>query len=149
MSRRAALARCLLLAALAGWTTACGPAGAPPSANATKETTMSGLTSSRPPAPKVQPVIIRGVRYEPTVQTTTPGPEHAPGVLGAYDATTGARLWTLKVYERPVDPRLERDVQEDHFASMIAAADGKLHITTETGRKYEVDTAARSARAIP
>jgi hypothetical protein len=150
MSRRPALARCLLLAALAGWTAACVPADAPTSATATKkEKTMSGLTSSRPPAPKVQPVIIGGVRYEPTTQTTTPGPERAPGMLGAYDAATGARLWTLKVYERPLDPRLERDVQEDHFATMIAAGDGKLHITTETGRKYEVDPAARSARALP
>lgn len=110
---------------------------------------MSGLTSSRPRIPTVAPVTIGRVRYEPTVQTTTPGPEHAPGVLGAYDADTGDRLWTLKVYERPVDPRLESDAQEDHIRSLTAMPDGKLQIVTETNRSYEVDPESRSARALP
>ena len=110
---------------------------------------MSSLTSSRPRAPHVPPVIIGAVRYQPTTQDTIAGPEHAPGVLGAYDAATGNRLWTLQVYKRPVDPRLEKDVQEDHFKTLAATPDGKLQIVTETGRKYEVDPVARSARSIP
>mgnify|MGYP001488310802 CR=1 FL=1 len=110
---------------------------------------MSGLMSSRPRVPHVAPVTIGAVRYEPTVQTATPGPEHAPGVLGAYDATTGVRLWTLKVYVRPIDSRLETDVQEDHIKSLTATPDGKLQIVTETGRRYEVDPDSRSARALP
>lgn len=110
---------------------------------------MSGLTSSRPRIPNVPPVMIGRVRYEPTVQTTTLGPEHAPGVLGAYDSDTGDRLWTLKVYERRIDTRLESDAQEDHIRSLTALPEGKLLIVTETGRKYEVDPASRSARALP
>ncbi len=110
---------------------------------------MSGLMSSRPRIPQVPPVTIGVVRYEPTAQTATPGPEHAPGVLGAYDSTTGAQLWTLKVYERPIDSRLEADVQEDHIRSLTATPDGKLQIVTETGRNYEVDPDSRSAHALP
>lgn len=110
---------------------------------------MSGLMSSRPRIPQVAPVMIGAVRYEPTVQTSTPGPEHAPGVLGAYDATTGIRLWTLKVYARPIDTRLETDVQEDHIKSLTATPDGKLQIVTETGRRYEVDPESQSAQALP
>ena len=114
-----------------------------------KEKPMSGLMSSRPRIPQVAPVMIGAVRYEPTVQTTTPGPEHAPGVLGAYDATTGVRLWTLNVYTRSIDSRIEADVQEDHIKCLTATSDGKLQIVTETGRRYEVDPDSRSARALP
>lgn len=110
---------------------------------------MSGLMSSRPRIPQVAPVTIGAVRYEPTVQTSTPGPEHAPGVLGAYDAATGVRLWTLNVYTRPIDTRLETDVQEDHINSLTATPDGKLRIVTETGLRYEVDPDSRSAHALP
>jgi hypothetical protein len=110
---------------------------------------MSGLMTSRPRAPQVPPVTIGGVRYEPTAQTATPGPEHAPGVLGAYDAASGARLWTLEVYRQQIDSRLERDVQEDHFQSLEATPDGKLLIVTETGRRYEVDPTTRGVRALP
>lgn len=110
---------------------------------------MSGLMSSRPAAPHVVPVTIGSVRYEPTVQTSTPGPEHGPGVLGAYDAATGETLWTLKVYELANDPRLERDVQEDYFKSLTATPDGKLEVVTETGRRYEVDPVSRSSRLLP
>ncbi len=121
----------------------------PPSPTAAKESSMSGLSFSRPPAPHVPPVTIDGIRYEPTTQSATPGPDHAPGVLGAYDAATGARLWTLKVYDLAIDPRLESDVQEDHFRTLAATSDGKLLIITETGRRYEVDPAKRIARALP
>lgn len=110
---------------------------------------MTGLMSSRPRAPQVPPVTLGAVRYEPTTQDTIAGPEHAPGILGAYDPATGKRLWTLQVYTRRIDPRLEKDVQQDHFKTLTATADGKLQIVTETGRRYEVDPAARSARPLP
>lgn len=110
---------------------------------------MSGLMTSRPRAPQVPPVTIGHVRYQPTTQDRIPGPEHAPGVLGAYDASTGERLWTLKVYEQEIDSQLESDVQEDHFETMAATPDGRLQIVTETGHRYEVDPVARTARPLP
>jgi hypothetical protein len=109
---------------------------------------MSGLKSSRPLIADVAPVTIGAVRYEPTSQTTTPGPEHAPGVLGAYDVATGTRLWTLKVYDRPIDSRLESDAQEDHIKVLTATPEGKLHIVTETNRRYEVDPVTRTSREL-
>ena len=110
---------------------------------------MSGLSASRPAASHVTPVVVGQVRYEPTSQTTQPGPDHAPGVLGAYDATTGAKLWSVKLADRPTDKRLETDVQEDHIKTLAQTADGKLSITTESGRKYEVDTTTKKAAALP
>jgi len=110
---------------------------------------MSDLTSSRPKAAHVPPVTIDGVRYEPTTQTATPGPEHAPGVLGAYDATSGDRLWTLEVYTQGTNSRLESDNQQDHIKSLTATPDGKLQIVSETGRRYEVDPTSRTASALP
>ena len=141
-----ALALAALLAISGAACEAADPA--PPNA-VNKETSMSGLTSSRPRAPQVPPVTVGAVRYQPTMQDTIPGPEHAPGVLGAYDAASGQRLWTLKVYENIVNPALEKDVQQDHLKTLAATADGKLQITTETGRRYEVDPATRTARALP
>ena len=114
-----------------------------------KETTMFELTSSRPMAPHVPPVVIGAVRYEPTTQERRAPSDKGPGILGAYDAATGQRLWTLKVYVDPIDPNWESDVQEDHFASMTATPEGKLLIVTETQRRFEVDPATRSARALP
>lgn len=110
---------------------------------------MSGLSFSRPLVARVEPVTIGAVRYEPTIQTTTPGPEHAPGVLGAYDASTGVRLWTLKVSAPVVDQRLESDTQEDHIRTLTVSPDGKLQIVTETGRRYEVDPVTRCVRSLP
>lgn len=110
---------------------------------------MMQLTSSRPPAPRVPPVTIGAVRYAPTALETKAAPEQGPGILGAYDASTGQRLWTLEVYVREIDPRWESDAQEDHFASMTATDDGKLLIVTETRRRYEVDPVARTATALP
>lgn len=115
----------------------------------TKEKPMSGLSFSRPLVARVEPVTIGAVRYEPTIQTTTPGPEHAPGVLGAYDASTGVRLWTLKVSAPVVDQRLESDTQEDHIRTLTVSPDGKLQIVTETGRRYEVDPVTRCVRSLP
>jgi hypothetical protein len=129
--------------------TACQAADPASPNTAKKETSMSGLTSSRPRAAHVPPVTIGAVRYQPTTQDTIPGPEHAPGVLGAYDAASGQRLWTLKVHENVINPALEKDVQQDHLKTLTATTDGKLQITTETGRRYEVDPGARTARTLP
>jgi hypothetical protein len=109
---------------------------------------MSRLNGSRPMIADVAPITIGAVRYEPTSQTTTPWPEHAPGVLGAYDVVMGTRLWTLKVYDGHIDSRLESDAQEDHIRVLSATSDGKLHIVTETNRRYEVDPVARISREL-
>ena len=109
---------------------------------------MFGLSVSRAPASHVPPIVVDGVRYEPTSQTTIPDSDHAPGVLGAYNAETGAKLWAVKVADQVIDERLETDVQEDYIAILVATPEGKLHVTTETGLKYEVNPATRAVRAL-
>ena len=110
---------------------------------------MLGLSSSRPPAPRLPPVTIGAVRYLPTSLETKAASNQGPGILGAYDAATGERLWTLEVYVDKIDPQWESDVQEDHFATLTATPEGKLLIVTETRRRFEVDPATRTARPLP
>ena len=110
---------------------------------------MFELSSSRGPAPRIAPVIIGAVRYEPTRQERRATSDRGPGILGAYDAATGQRLWTLEVYVDPIDPDWEPDVKEDHFATMTATPEGRLLIVTETSRRFEVDLATRTARPLP
>jgi hypothetical protein len=141
--RRAALAALTIVASACR---AADPAAPPAPA---KERPMFELSSSRPPAPRIAPVIIGAVRYEPTTQERRAPSDKGPGILGAYDAATGQRLWTLKVYVDEIDPNWESDVQEDHFATMTATPEGKLLIVTETQRRFEVDPATRTARALP
>jgi hypothetical protein len=97
----------------------------------------------------VPPVIIGGVRYLPTWLEAKAATERGPGILGASDAATGQRLWTLVVYADAIDPQWESDVQEDYFAAMSATPEGRLLIVTETGRRFEVDPVTRSARPLP
>src|SRR6476661_2296455 len=55
---------------------------------------MTNPTASRPAPPEVPGVDHKGVHYEQDMQSSTLG-----GLLAAYDVKSGARLWTLKVYE--------------------------------------------------
>ena len=109
---------------------------------------MLGLSSSRPPAPRLPPVTIGAVRYRPTSLETKAASNQGPGVLGAYDAATGERLWTIEVYVDKIDRQWESDVQEDHFATLTATPEGKLLIVTETRRRVEVDPATRTERPL-
>jgi hypothetical protein len=146
LSARYAAASLVILIALCGCSTGSTPAIV--AAPIPKEKTMFGLAVSRAPASHVPPIVVGGVRYEPTSQTTIPASDHVPGVLGAYNAEIGAKLWSVKVADQAIEERLETDVQEDYITTLVAAPDGKLHVTTETGRKYEVDPATRTARVL-
>src|SRR5262249_18832280 len=94
-------------------------------------------TPSRPPPPAVPPVEHAGVRYS---QDSSP-----PAALAATDAATGKPLWRLKVYEDANDPNAPTTMPR-YFRSMRLAAGGSaLEIEDETGCRYRVDLAARTA----
>jgi len=87
------------------------------------------------PAP-VEPLTLGGVRYEAPMLGGAVGAAQDGGVLAAYDAASGALLWTLVVYENP-----ERDEDpEVYITSIRAAADGRtLCIVNEHGEEFRVD----------
>lgn len=101
----------------------------------------------RVPAPVVAPVTIGGVRIEAMRLARERGFAQTGGVIEAFDAATGASLWTLQVYATAYDERLERDVQDVFITRMAPAGRGRLRIEDERGRRWIVDLAKRSATA--
>lgn len=103
-------------------------------------------SADRPPPPKVEPVVKDGVRYQRKIGGSSDA--QVGGLLAAYDAKSGAELWTLVVYDNKRQPGLEGDVQDIFFASMKFDKDGKLIIVDETGRRFAVDVKARTSAAL-
>ncbi len=62
-----------------------------------------------------------------------------------YDAESGKRLWTLKLYDNRRFSDKEGDVQEVLFKSMTAQPDGGLLIENEQGKRFVVDPGARTS----
>lgn len=101
--------------------------------------------ASRKAPPKVEPLLIDGVRYEQVVNAELLGEDQRTGFLAAVDESSGERLWLLKVYTVNRIEHLEADVQDVFFASMSAGDDGaSLLITDERGRAFVVDLANRT-----
>jgi hypothetical protein len=131
----AALAACALLFA------ACG------NSKESTDMTTDGPSASRVPPPKVEAVMIDGIRY-----AQRPGRESVDGQVGgllsAYDSA-GKLLWTLKVYENVRRPDLEGDVQDVYFSSMAVEPDGRLRIVNENEEVFLVDVKSRAVTALP
>jgi len=93
------------------------------------------MQSSRARPPHVAPVVHKGVRYE----------QAGLGMLAAFDAKSGAKLWTLRVYETEPNPNIEADVQAVYFARMTLVANlDELRIEDEARRIFRVDLNAQS-----
>lgn len=109
---------------------------------------MQAPSAKRVAPAKVPPVIVGNLRIETLPWGKERGLEQNGGYIVAFDRTSGAELWTLKVYEVHYDPKLESDVQDVFIRSMSKSLFGqKLNITDELGRKYVVDVATRSVQA--
>ncbi len=103
---------------------------------------------SRIPAPAVTPISNAGVRYEQIRNGLSAGFNQMGGYLAAYDESTGAQIWTLKVYDNQRVPSKEGDVQDVFFKSMKLQADGNLLIENERGARFLVDPKARSSSPV-
>ncbi|MFZ2956103.1 MAG: hypothetical protein WA705_04330 [Candidatus Ozemobacteraceae bacterium] len=93
----------------------------------------------------VPPVTIKNLRFEAIHWGKDRGLAQNGGYIAARDKTGGEELWTLKIYDTTYDPELESDVQDVFIVSMSKSVFGNtLKITDERGRKYVVDTEART-----
>ena len=107
-----------------------------------KESTMEHHSRAAPP--QVPPVVIDGVRYSQVLNGRKLGLAGNAGWLLASDAKSGERLWTARVYEVPIDPADEADVQEVYFQSMTRVPGKKaLVIRNEAGRAFVIDVETR------
>ena len=105
----------------------------------------SSAVASRLPPAEVPPVVDGNVRYE-----APPGgfgnPDNPCGQVGGcvvvYDNTTGALLWSVKVYCISYDPNLEEDVQWV-FISSLALKNGQLLVSNERGSHFAINPATQ------
>lgn len=102
---------------------------------------------SRPPAPDVKPVVHNGVRYEQDRTDERQG-DQPGGYLVALDAKTGARLWRLKVYELQAGPGAPTGGAVYFRSMQLAPGGAALDIEDETGVRYSVDLARRTAQRV-
>lgn len=92
-------------------------------------------TLAKRAAPKeVSPVVVGAVQYSV--------PLWEMGFVVARDTATRKELWRVRVYEVPIDPKLEADVQHV-FITSLAVEGGVLIVTNERGETYVLDPATR------
>lgn len=106
-------------------------------------------SGSRIPAPVVDPVSSKGVRYEQVKNGLLAGFDQMGGYLAAYDEASGEQLWTLKVYDNKRSPDREGDVQDVFFKSMSLQDDGTLLIENERRARFIVDVESRTVTPAP
>lgn len=102
--------------------------------------------SSRPPPPVVVPLEHEGIRYAPDDHPPA-APGDAPGgYLAAFDAKTGAKLWSALVYETHEDPTAPFH-PERHFKALTLLPDAAgIDVEDEYGVHYAFDFTSRTAR---
>lgn len=99
--------------------------------------------------PVVPPVERDGIRYAQADDGRSLGWKQVGGVLVATEVATGKPLWSLPVYTREVDPKLEADVQWVFFKSMAFAPSGELLIENESGQRYLVNVQQKTVSPAP
>ena len=105
---------------------------------------MVNPSASRPAPPEVPGVDHKGVHYEQDMQSSTLG-----GQLAAYDQKTGARLWTLRVYEVKDHTAAGVSSPGVYFRSMkLVPGRDELAIENEVGGRYTVDLAKRTVTTV-
>ena len=137
--------RCLLMLAAPLVQVPLGTAASADARSPNQETHMDRADkASRPPPPKVPPVLVEGVQYAQVTNTARAGLAPGGGWLAASEAKTGKPLWTLRVYDNPINPADEADVQLVFFTSMKRVRGQRvLEIENESGERYTVDLDTR------
>jgi hypothetical protein len=86
---------------------------------------------------KVDPVIYEGIRY------VAPNDDGRRGYIEAWNVGTNEKLWELTIFTNGIDPNLEKDVQWV-FIKALNIQDGRLMVTSESGRTYQVDVSTKA-----
>jgi hypothetical protein len=91
------------------------------------------LASAKRIAPaKVDPVSYEGIRY------VAPNDEGRRAYIEEWNVMTNKKQWELTIFTNRIDPNLEEDVQWV-FIKALNIQDGRLFITAENGKSYQVD----------
>lgn len=104
---------------------------------------LSKLTSAkRLPPVKVDPVVHEGIRY------VAPNDDGRRSYIEAWNAVTNKKLWELTLFTNRIDPNLEEDVQWV-FIKALNILDGRLMLTSERGKTYQVDVNTKEITQSP
>lgn len=102
----------------------------------------SGISGSRIGQVYLPPIVFEGKRYEQVRNGALFGHKQRTGLMAVFDNQSGARLGLVQIYETPVDPDLEADVQ-DVFFTAFEMVPGKREILIRNERDeayvYSVD----------
>lgn len=96
-----------------------------------------GISASRGPPKKCEPLVHKGIRYE--------APWGRMGYIEAYDNKSEVLLWDLKVYSVDYVPELEQDVQA-RFITSLQIKHGRLHVVAEGNERYVVHLDTKEIR---
>lgn len=103
---------------------------------------------SRPPPPRIQPIVHDGIRYEEDMESGRHGGTGRGGYLVARNAATGERLWSIAVYHVPAAAPDAPGAASRYFRTMSLVAGGSaIAIEDEAGGRYVVDLASRNVTA--
>lgn len=97
----------------------------------------------------VPPIEFEGKRYKQVLNGQLLDLPERTGLLMILDAASNARLDIVKIYQTPLDPQLEADVQDVFFTKLeLLSAQRELLISNERGEHYvfNIDTKVVSRR---
>lgn len=87
--------------------------------------------AKRGPAPEVEPVTYKGIKF------IAPNTPQRMGYVEAWDIKKNIKVWEQKMYDIAINPIMESDVQW-LFISSLKIRNDKLIVTEEKGKYYEV-----------
>jgi hypothetical protein len=99
------------------------------------------VLAKRIPAPVVEPIVHKGVRY------TVPNDRGTRGYILARDAATGEQLWKKTVFRKCICPFLEHDVQWVFIKEMRLEGE-RLILVSERGKSYSLNLETRGVKKL-
>ena len=99
------------------------------------------VLAKRTPAPVVEPIVHKDIRY------TVPNDTGTKGYVVASDAATGKQLWEKTIFRKCICPCVEHDVQWIFIKQMRLNA-GRLILVDERNRTYSLDLKTRSVKKL-
>lgn len=104
---------------------------------------MTPTSYAKRSAPRpVTPVVANGVRF------TAPNDKGRVCYIQALDVETGSVKWERIIYEVPIDPNIEEDIQWD-FITNLTFQDGSLIVRTESSQTYVLDVKTKGVTKRP
>lgn len=99
------------------------------------------VLAKRIPAPVIEPVVQKDVRY------TVPNDKGTKGYVVAWDDTTGKQLWKKTIFRKWICPLLEHDVQWVFIKQMRLDGE-RLIFVTEREKTYSLDLKTRRVKKL-